>query len=241
MVVIDALDECQVPAHVAAFFSILPKLNDLKDVQLRVFVTSRPESPVIKGFRPIGNGEIILHQIERSIIEHDISIFLRERLQRIKDDHGLARGWPGEETIQALVNMAVPLFIYAATIYRFIDCEGELPDDRLRAILSLHSSDGIEEIDSEYSKLTGIYLPVLKHIVSQKKPKELEGWMERFSPNRGCHRSSSARSNSIPSPRSFFQTTRKSREDLVLSSLSCQCQKTVMPLFSFFISRSESF
>ncbi|KAJ6030550.1 hypothetical protein N7460_010816 [Penicillium canescens] len=180
VVVIDALDECQVPAHVAAFFSILPKLNDLKDVQLRVFVTSRPESPVIKGFRPIGNEEIILHQIERSIIEHDISIFLRERLQRIKNDHGLGRGWPGEETIQALVNMAVPLFIYAATIYRFIDCEGELPDDRLRAILSSHSSDGIEEIDSEYSKLTGIYLPVLKHIVSQKKPKELEDWMKDF-------------------------------------------------------------
>ncbi|KAL4978662.1 hypothetical protein BDW66DRAFT_10432 [Aspergillus desertorum] len=51
--VIDALDECQVPSDVAAFLSTLPKLNDMKDVQLRVFITSRPEPPVIKGFRPI--------------------------------------------------------------------------------------------------------------------------------------------------------------------------------------------
>lgn len=180
VVVIDALDECQVPSDVAALFSTLPKLTDIKDVQLRVFITSRPEPPVIKGFRPIGNDEIILHQIERSIIEHDISVFLRERLQRVRDDHGLAKSWPGEETLKALVNMAVPLFIYAATIYRFINCEGELPNDRLQAILSSHSSDGMEKIDGEYSKLTGIYLPVLKHIVSQKESRELRYWMDDF-------------------------------------------------------------
>ncbi|KAJ5376499.1 hypothetical protein N7509_013385 [Penicillium cosmopolitanum] len=180
VVVIDALDECQVPADVAALFSTLPKLTDLKNVQLRVFITSRPEPPVIKGFRSIGNDEIILHQIERSIIEHDISVFLRERFQRIRDDHGLAKNWPGEETHKALVNMAVPLFIHAATIYRFINCEGELPNDRLQAILSSHSSDGMEKIDGEYSKLTGIYLPVLKHIVSQKESRELRCWMDDF-------------------------------------------------------------
>ncbi|KAE8155586.1 hypothetical protein BDV40DRAFT_115364 [Aspergillus tamarii] len=41
--VIDALDECRVPADIAAFLSTLPKLSDMKDVQLRMFITSRPE------------------------------------------------------------------------------------------------------------------------------------------------------------------------------------------------------
>lgn len=76
--------------------------------------------------------------------------------------------------------MSVPLFIYAATIYRFLDCEGELPNDRLQAILFSHSTDGIDIIDNKYSKLTGIYLPVLKHIISQKGPKELRSWMNDF-------------------------------------------------------------
>ncbi|KAJ5992459.1 hypothetical protein N7451_008183 [Penicillium sp. IBT 35674x] len=180
VIVIDALDECQVPSDVAALFLTLPKLTDLKAVQLRVFITSRPEPPVIRGFRPICNDEIILHQIERSIVEHDISVFLRERLEKVRSDHGLAKSWPGEETINALVDMAVPLFIFAATIYRFIDCEGELPDDRLRAILCSQSSDGMESIDGEYSKLTSIYRPALIHIVSQKKSKELRCWMDDF-------------------------------------------------------------
>lgn len=180
IVVIDALDECQVPADVAAFLSTLPKLSDLTHIRLRFFITSRPEPTVIKGFRPISNDEIVLHQIERSIIEHDIAIFLRERLGRIRDDHGLLKSWPGEENFTALVKRAVPLFIYAATIYRFLNCEGELPNDRLQAILSSHSTDGIDNIDNEYSKLTGLYLPVLKHIILQKGPKELRFWMNDF-------------------------------------------------------------
>ncbi|KAF5864248.1 hypothetical protein ETB97_008245 [Aspergillus alliaceus] len=180
VVVIDALDECQVPADVAAFLSTLPKLNNLKDIQLRMFITSRPEPPVIKGFRSIDKDGIILHQIERLTIEHDILIFLRQKLNRIRDDYELPQDWPGDKNFKALVDMAVPLFIYAATIYRFLNCNGELPGDRLQAILSSHSSDGIEKIDSEYSKLTSIYFPVLEHAVSQKEPTELRFWMDDF-------------------------------------------------------------
>ncbi|KAL2793214.1 hypothetical protein BJX66DRAFT_232419 [Aspergillus keveii] len=178
VIVIDALDECQVSADVAAFFSTLPKLTELKDVQLRFFITSRPEPPVMRGFHPISNEQIILHQIERSTIEHDISVFFRERLQRIRDNHGLEKSWPGEKSFKALEDMAVPLFIYAATIYRFLDCEGEMPTERLQAILSPSSSDQMEKVDGEYSKLTGIYHPVLKHIVSKKKSKERRYWMD---------------------------------------------------------------
>ncbi|CAI7569108.1 unnamed protein product [Penicillium glandicola] len=180
VVVIDALDECQVASDVAAFLSTLPKLNDLKDIQLRFFITSRPEPPVIKGFRPIDKDKVILHEIKISIIEHDISLYLREKLNSIRDDHELEESWPGEETFRALVNIAVPLFIYAATIYRFICAEDALPEERLQAVLSSHSGDGTEGIDGKYSKLTGIYLPILKHIVSLKQPNELKSWMCDF-------------------------------------------------------------
>ncbi|KAE8396124.1 hypothetical protein BDV23DRAFT_168385 [Aspergillus alliaceus] len=37
-----------------------------------------------------------------------------------------------------------------------------------------------EKIDSEYSKLTSIYFPVLEHIILQKEPTELRHWMDDF-------------------------------------------------------------
>ncbi|GKZ36991.1 hypothetical protein AbraIFM66950_008283 [Aspergillus brasiliensis] len=114
--VIDGLDKCQAPVDVAAFLSTLSKLNDLKDVQLRVFITSRPEPPVIKGFRPIDKDVIILHQVTRSTIERDILISLWKRLNGIRGDYKLPQDWPGDENLKYLVNMAVPLFIYAATV-----------------------------------------------------------------------------------------------------------------------------
>jgi hypothetical protein len=114
--VIDGLDKCQAPVDVAAFLSTLSKLNDLKDVQLRVLITSRPEPPVIKGFRPIDKDVIILHQVTRSTIERDILISLWKRLNGIRGDYELPQDWPGDENFKYLVNMAVPLFIYAATV-----------------------------------------------------------------------------------------------------------------------------
>ncbi|KAL4747489.1 hypothetical protein BDW72DRAFT_196701 [Aspergillus terricola var. indicus] len=178
--VIDALDECQVLGDVTAFLSTLPKLNDLKEVQLRVFITSRPEPPVIKSFQPIIKDEIILHQIKRSTIEHDISVFLQKKLDEIRYYHKLPQDWPGKENFRALVDMAVPLFICAATIYRFINCDDEIPDTRLQAILSSRSRDGLKKTDSEYVNLGDIYFPVLEHVVQHKKPKELEDWMADF-------------------------------------------------------------
>ena len=38
----------------------------------------------------------------------------------------------------------------------------------------------MKKVDGEYSKLTGIYFPVLEHAVSQKKPTELSYWVDDF-------------------------------------------------------------
>lgn len=79
--------------------------------------------------------------------------------------------------------MSVPLFIYAATIYRFINCDDAVPEDRLQAVLSSHSKKGMGKSNDEYgehSQLTNIYFPVLEHIISQKQPTELRHWIDDF-------------------------------------------------------------
>ncbi|CAG8948611.1 unnamed protein product [Penicillium salamii] len=178
VIVIDALDECQVPEDIKAFLSTLPQLNRLKRIQLRVFITSRPESPVIRGLRSVNYEEIILHKIEQSIIERDIAAFFQEKLKGIRKDHRLEQFWPGEEALLALVNMATPLFIYAATICRYVG--SELPRRRLCAVLSTPLGGGASGIDQEYAMLAGLYSSILKDIVSGKQPKELKEFMNDF-------------------------------------------------------------
>lgn len=59
------------------------------EVIKRVFVTSRPELPIRLGFSDIKGKyqDLILHEIPKPIIEHDISAFLNYKLTKIKDDY----------------------------------------------------------------------------------------------------------------------------------------------------------
>ena len=75
-----------------------------------------------------------LHQIPKSVIEHDISAYLSYELAKIGDDYNnqvfddqrLPQNWPGERIIQTLVRMAIPLFIFAATVCLFVADETRL-------------------------------------------------------------------------------------------------------------------
>ena len=51
MVVIDALDECRNENDVKLILALLAQAQHLKSIRLRVFVTSRPETPIVCGFR----------------------------------------------------------------------------------------------------------------------------------------------------------------------------------------------
>ncbi|KAF3104161.1 hypothetical protein TWF706_004631 [Orbilia oligospora] len=96
---------------------------------IRVFLTSRPELPIRLGFSEISmvtsrHEQIILQEISRSIIEHDISVFLRTEFSniRLKNQVELqfSPDWPGDEAVQKLTMLAAPLFIFAATVCRFV-------------------------------------------------------------------------------------------------------------------------
>lgn len=141
-------------------------------IHLRVFITSRPELPIRLGFKDIRGKyqDVILHQIPEPVIGHDISAFLSYELARIRDDYNsqvfddqhLPPSWPGEHIIQTLMRMAIPLFIFAATVCRFVEDEASLdPAGQLDKLLNYRS-----EGDSELDKLDSTYLPVLNQLVA---------------------------------------------------------------------------
>jgi hypothetical protein len=72
---------------------------------------------------------VLQNAVPQTTIQHDILIFLKNAFENIRNLYNrdlssetpLDRDWPGDKRLQALVDITVPLFIIAATIYRFVD------------------------------------------------------------------------------------------------------------------------
>ncbi|KXX73153.1 Vegetative incompatibility protein HET-E-1 [Madurella mycetomatis] len=172
VLVIDALDECERDNDIKLIIYLLSQAKALGSIRLRAFLTSRPELPIRLGFSSIKGKyqDLVLHEIPKPIIEHDIAAFLNSELAGIRNDYNalspgglqLLPDWPGSQTVQLLVEMAVPLFIFAATVCRFIGdpawCD---PNGQLVKVLEYRSRTQQSEID----KLDATYRPVLDRLL----------------------------------------------------------------------------
>ena len=169
VVVVDALDECEREEDIRAILRLLEQTKDIKPVSLRVLVTSRPELPIRLGFKQMSDGtyrDLILHEVPRNTIERDIRLFLEYELAKIREQRSINAPWPEERQIYILVNMAVPLFIFAATVCRFLGEAKGNPRRRLNDILKYDAE--------EISKQDVTYLPVMNHLFSGYGEREKE-------------------------------------------------------------------
>lgn len=160
--VIDALDECDREDDVGAIIQLFATCRSLQNVRIRIFITSRPETPIRHGIHQLpgaSHEDFVLHHLSPSIVERDISLFLRDRLEMVRIKYNLAAGWPGEDSISFLAQKAGGLFIYAATACRFIDQGGQFAERRLSLLRNSNSSLPPEK------KLDEIYTTVLTYSV----------------------------------------------------------------------------
>ncbi|KAM9873934.1 vegetative incompatibility protein HET-E-1 [Verticillium dahliae] len=160
VIVIDALDECERDEDIRLLIRILSR-STIPRFHLRVFVTSRPELPIRLGFSQVKDTyqDLVLHEIPGQIVGHDIAVFLADEFIKIRDsfnvtvgdDRKLPPDWPGHETLQDLTTMAVPLFIFAATLCRFVgDRRCGVPLIQLRV-----SKGEMEQIIKDFSLVVG--------------------------------------------------------------------------------------
>jgi hypothetical protein len=166
IVVIDALDECEAETDIRIILRLLAEARSLKKVRLRVLVTSRPEVPIRYGFGQIPNTEhhdFILHNIEASIVDHDISVFLDHEIGSIRQEWSLGAGWPGEQALRRLVLNASGLFIWAATACRFIREGRSYAAKRLSMMLGGSASTSALEYH-----LNTIYVTVLESTIHEE-------------------------------------------------------------------------
>jgi hypothetical protein len=60
---------------------LLLSLQDYESVRLRVFLTSRPDLPILLGFKQNNNHkDVILHELPPPVIECDLRLFLKHKL-----------------------------------------------------------------------------------------------------------------------------------------------------------------
>ncbi|KAJ4254537.1 hypothetical protein NW762_010136 [Fusarium torreyae] len=183
-VTIDALDECEGDQEIRQLIDLLTRTRDVLDPRIRVLITSRPELPIRLGFNAIPGHyqDFVLHDIPESIITRDILVFLEEKLGDIRRtynasvDEGrkLADDWPGMASTELLAQRATPLFIFAATVCRFIsqrNCAN--PQKQLQKVLSY-------ETKSQESKMDATYLPPLEQQLEELSKREQEEVVNEF-------------------------------------------------------------
>ncbi|KAF1959379.1 hypothetical protein CC80DRAFT_524019 [Byssothecium circinans] len=175
VIVIDALDECERENDVRVILDLLTQAKDMQSVSLRVLVTSRPELHIRLGFQEMPNGtyqDLILHEVAKNTIEHDIRLFYEHELSMIRRARMLSPDWPTADQIQALVELAVPLFIFAATVCRYIGTKGGHPEGYLSKVLAYQKST--------FSQLDRTYLPILEQLLVEQEEDEREAWLQAF-------------------------------------------------------------
>jgi len=138
IIVIDALDECVDDEPQSAILSVMGRFVE-KIPNVKFFITGRPEPRITSGFRlellqPLTD-VFVLHNIEPSLVDADIQLFLKYELSKLAHRHQLD-GWPSDQDINILCHRAAGLFVYAVATVKFLDTRGILPVKLLETILS---------------------------------------------------------------------------------------------------------
>ncbi|QRV90210.1 Vegetative incompatibility protein HET-E-1 [Ceratobasidium sp. AG-Ba] len=154
VVVIDALDECSHEASVAQILEVL--LANALELPVKFFVTSRPEATISNRMsREAPRGirrEMRLHELAHSVVQGDIRTYIKCKLE--------SHLTLSNTDLDALVNRSGVLFIYAATVIRYVSNKDfARGQTRLQEVLNIHavSSDGsTRDIDALYTAILDI-------------------------------------------------------------------------------------
>ncbi|KAM0547328.1 hypothetical protein ACHAPJ_010464 [Fusarium lateritium] len=178
IIVFDALDECERPEHLPRILALMSEIcnNATGTLRLRMLLASRPDPKVIRALESLAKNravrELQLHREFSEDTKTDIRTFLKTRLTEIRIRSKIQQDpWPTIQDLDHLVELATypePLFIYAATLLRFVYDEQHLrnPKNQLKIWL--------KQCDEDRSQLHQIYNPILEQIYASASDTEFK-------------------------------------------------------------------
>lgn len=177
VIILDALDECKATSdnkqtsNIAILLDTLGQLKKLNALKVRVLLTSRPTPDIERRFK--GHHSYDEETLQKVAVSNtddtDIHLYLRHELANIRNEHDLEGDWPGPVNLQRLVIKVDGLFIYAATVCRFLNEPGfaDDPNDRLAMVFNneMGADSPQENIDRLYVEILNVGLRGNKHKV----------------------------------------------------------------------------
>ncbi|KDN34728.1 hypothetical protein RSAG8_12202, partial [Rhizoctonia solani AG-8 WAC10335] len=165
VVVVDALDECEDMKSTQQLLEVL--LTKSKGLPIKCVVSSRPEAAIRHQMEKNGtwvDSHMVLHELDSGEVQTDIKTYLMVELAPIN---------PSEMEIKKLVEHAGVLFIYAATVIRYVgyDDFGRNPRSRLNAVLGMSKQKQNTAQDQEIDQLYGA---ILETAINDQKLGETE-------------------------------------------------------------------
>ncbi|KAG8949586.1 hypothetical protein FRC03_000310 [Tulasnella sp. 419] len=162
VLVIDALDECSNEGLVQEMLILLTSAIRELPLRLKIFITSRPDVHIRSKFREDVMKSVseasLLHDIDLSIVQHDIGLYLGHHLRRIGREMLMEDTWPVQADIDVLVGRARGLFIYASALIAYIGDKGyRQPKQRLNILLE----DKRASRESPYAEVDRLYRHIL--------------------------------------------------------------------------------
>ena len=191
VIIVDALDECIDDQPASAILSVLGRhVKQLSSAKF--FITGRPEPRIRSGFRlpllePLTQ-IFLLHEVKLSSVDGDIRLYLQEKLSAIakqRSDFDVSDPWPHDEDLGTLAKKSSGLFIFAATLARFIESEYHQPNERLRLIVAPSDStvhEGRTGIDLLYTEVLRLAFPDIKEMTPARLRRVLGAVVLAFDP-----------------------------------------------------------
>ena len=139
-VIIDGLDECNRDPAQSKIMELVAKsvIEHGDKIPLLWAFFSCPESHINREFSPYSSSYLFA-KVKLPVSESDdgdIRLYFCDKFRPLASANTM---WPSDDILDILVAMAAGLWIYAATLVRFIIDQGDLPRQQLDRVLEFHS------------------------------------------------------------------------------------------------------
>ncbi|GAM89519.1 hypothetical protein ANO11243_075580 [Dothideomycetidae sp. 11243] len=179
VIVIDALDECQNEREIEVIVNELAQVHLNSSTRLRIVITSRPEHPIRSIFEELQldcHKSFALDEIDVNTTRDDIRKFFGHQFRRIRKESKkrklpvpLNDDWPGEDNLETLLDLAVPLFIFADAVSRFLS--DAIPQERLELVMRKQAALTDEHLDGMYAII--LETALARYTVQGEQPKNV--------------------------------------------------------------------
>ncbi|KXN83014.1 hypothetical protein AN958_01949 [Leucoagaricus sp. SymC.cos] len=173
VVIIDGVDECEDLDAQPELIEIIAASARDRSTPFRWILLSRPERHIVNRMRTAHISSLVFH-VELPVsreIDHEVLLYLSDELSRIGEERGFPPTWLSEGATAILVELAAGLFIYAATVVRFIGERNSTgPVDRLNAVLALQKRQTRRWIRHPLAALDLFYTLIVQYIPSEIRP-----------------------------------------------------------------------